>query len=134
MAGIQSKLTKAQFDKKVKLIKDIFEKWLKVLKMSPVYVEYIFVEQDSAGQDDAQTNVFDIRMNSPYRDCQLKIYPEALRLTPERLSHTLLHEVLHLVLDPIMVSRLSPDEYFEFSVEQVTELLALIIYELKEKP
>lgn len=111
----KSKTTNLQIKKK--RIAELFNHWLKVFGLLPSKVS-ISYEKESNG------TVFDIMSHFPYRKIELRVFPAGLELTDNELSCSLMHEALHVVLEPMCCNRLTASDIFNESCEMVVENLA----------
>ncbi len=111
-------------------IKELMYHWMELLNLLPYNIEFFFVEKDDINEDSGLAKTFDIQVNYPYRNAIVRIFPFAISMPDQHLSQTILHEVMHIALDRLNVTRLGPDQFFDDAVEEVTEHLTMTIFDI----
>lgn len=113
---------KPQYETAKATVLRLAEKWQALLGLDRIKIEYVFVE---SFHDDGHSVIADTEAFWEYHLAKIRWFlPAMIRETDEGIEEDLVHELVHVLLNPI--ERHVPtklDEQKEFTVESVTQAI-----------
>lgn len=113
-------------EKQKKQIEEHFCYWLTEFGSLPLVIDYQYQTEDCDtphGGDSA----FNVLSTFPYRGLEIRVFPCALKMDKEKLTHAVIHECLHVVLSRLQWARNKGKSVWITAEEEAVDTIALMI-------